>query len=96
MKARIRQGRFADLPSLVRVYNHYVAHSDAVFDESPVTVADRDGWFRTFTESGPYQLLVADDAGDVLGCATSRPYRDHPAFRDTVETGIYLHPAATG
>jgi phosphinothricin acetyltransferase len=80
----------------VRIYNHYVAHSDATFDESPVTVEDRQAWFQAFTDTGPHQILVADDGEDVLGCATSGPYRAHPAFRETVETGVYLHPAATG
>jgi phosphinothricin acetyltransferase len=96
MESRIRPGRVEDLPSLVNIYNHYVAHSDAIFDESPVTVAEREAWFQMYAETGPHQLLVAEDRRAVLGCVYSSPYRSHPAFRDTVETGIYLHPAATG
>lgn len=96
MESTIRTGRATDLPALVSIYNYYVTHSDATFDETPVTVADRQEWFQSFAETGPYRLLVADDGEAVLGCATSRPYRNHPAFRQTVETGIYLHPGATG
>ncbi|MBO0685280.1 MAG: N-acetyltransferase [Candidatus Dormibacteraeota bacterium] len=78
------------------IYNHYVEHSHATFDEAPVTVDDRREWFQTFAETGPHQLLVADNGEGVLGCATSGSYRSHSAFRQTVETGIYLHPDAIG
>jgi phosphinothricin acetyltransferase len=96
MEPTIRPGRLSDLPSLVSIYNHYGVHSNATFDEAPVTVEDRLDWFQTFAETGPFQLLVADDGEDVLGCATSGPYRSHSAFRQTMETGIYLHPDAIG
>jgi phosphinothricin acetyltransferase len=81
-----------DLPELVRIYNHYVESSDATFDTEPVTVDDRIGWFERFSEVGPHRLLVASEGDRVLGCASSGPYRDHPAFASTVEVGIYLHP----
>jgi phosphinothricin acetyltransferase len=43
---------------------------------------------------GPHQILVAEGSEGVLGCATSSRYRTHPAFDQTVETGIYLNPSA--
>ena len=81
-----------DLPALVRIYNHYVENSYATFDTKPVTVESRTGWFEKFSEIGPHRLLVAYDGDGVVGCASSGPYRDHPAFASTVEVGIYLHP----
>ncbi|MGW4528953.1 N-acetyltransferase family protein [Amycolatopsis sp. NPDC004378] len=45
---------------------------------------------------GPHRLLVATERDRVLGYVTSSPFRLHPAFRQTVETSIYLDPVATG
>ena len=81
-----------DLPELVLIYNHYVENSHATFDTEPVKVESRTGWFETFSEVGPYRLLVACEGDRVVGCASSGPYRDHSAFASTVEVGIYLHP----
>lgn len=81
-----------DLPELVQIYNHYVTNSQATFDTEPVTVESRAGWFETFSGVGPYRLLVAADGDRVAGCASSGPYRDHPAFARTVEVSVYLHP----
>jgi phosphinothricin acetyltransferase len=89
----IRNGREEDLPVLVDLYNHYVSNGHVTFDTAPATVESRREWFSTFS-GGPYQLLVADSARGILGCATSGRYRTHPAFDQTVETGIYLDPKA--
>jgi phosphinothricin acetyltransferase len=88
----VRLASRGDLPELVSIYNHYVAHSPATFDTEPVTVESRAGWFESFADIGPHRLLVAAEQDRVLGCASSAPYREHPAFARTVEVGIYLHP----
>jgi phosphinothricin acetyltransferase len=71
----------------VRIYNHDVENSYATFDTELVTVESRTGWFERFSEVGPYRLLVASEGDRVVGCASSGPYRDHPAFASTVEPG---------
>jgi phosphinothricin acetyltransferase len=43
-----------------------------------------------------HQLLVAEGRDGVLGYACSSPYRAHPAFDETVETSISLHPTRRG
>jgi phosphinothricin acetyltransferase len=39
---------------------------------------------------------VAEEDGRILGYAASAPFRTRPAYRWTVETGIYLAPDAFG
>src|SRR3954454_18414764 len=90
----IRNGRAGDLSALLGIYNHYVQHSDATFDVRPATMAEREIWLSTYATTGPHQLLVVEDEGDVLGYAASSPYRAHPAFHQTVETSVYLDPDA--
>jgi phosphinothricin acetyltransferase len=89
----IRNGREEDLPSLVEIYNYYVLNGHVTFDTELTSVERRRDWFSAFS-NGPHQILVAEGSQSVLGCATSSRYRTHPAFDQTVETGVYLDPAA--
>ncbi len=77
-----------DLPQIVAILDHEAANSDAVFTTQPMTVPSQRAWFEGFAETGPYRLLVARQGTLVLGFASSRRYRDHEAFRETVEVGI--------
>jgi phosphinothricin acetyltransferase len=90
----VRAAQRGDLAQLVAIYNHYVEHSTATFDTEPTSVQDRWAWFETFSDAGPHRLLVAAEGERVLGCASSGPYRTHPAFAQTVEVGIYIDPEA--
>jgi phosphinothricin acetyltransferase len=90
----VRAAQRRDLAQLVAIYNHYVEHSTATFDTEPTSVQDRWAWFETFSDAGPHRLLVAAEGERVLGCASSGPYRTHPAFAQTVEVGIYIDPEA--
>jgi phosphinothricin acetyltransferase len=92
----IRPGRRGDLADLLTIYNHYVEHSDATLDVLPATMIEREAWLSAYGALGRHQLLVADDGGDVLGYATSSPYRGHPAFDQTVEVSVYVRADALG
>jgi phosphinothricin acetyltransferase len=91
-KRVVRSATRGDLPELVRIYNHYVENTNATFDTEGATVESRIGWFERFSEAGPHRLVVASEGDRVVGCASSGPYRDHPAFARTVEVSVYLHP----
>lgn len=83
-----------DLAALVRIYNHYVTRSIATFDTDSATVESRLPWFETFSDVGPYRLLVATAGDRILGYASSSRYRMHPAFDQTVEFSAYVDPDA--
>ena len=90
----IRDANATDVPRLTDIYNHYVLHSDATFDDVPFD--DRTEWFSHYAPSGPHRLLVVEDDGVVQGYCTSSPYRPKPGYRTTVETSVYLAPDAVG
>lgn len=92
----VRTGAREDLSALLNIYNHHVETSDATFDVLPLSLSGGEVWMSAFAATGSHQLLVVDHEGDVLGYATSGPYRSHPAFSQTVETSIYLRPDAQG
>jgi len=92
----IRPARLDDLPQLTEIYNHYAVHSPATFDLEAKTLAERAEWLAQFAETGRYRLVVAEEAGTILGYAGSTRFRLKPAYSTTVETTIYCAPQATG
>jgi phosphinothricin acetyltransferase len=56
---------------------------------------ERVEWASHYADSGRYRLLVVGD-DDVLGFATSSPYKDRAAYETSVELSVYLDPDATG
>ncbi|MEU1308958.1 N-acetyltransferase family protein [Streptomyces cinnamoneus] len=102
---RIRPAAAADLGELTEIYNHYVVHTPITFDIEPVTADARRAWLEARPATGRHRLLVAEEAGQaeeteeagkVLGYASSGPFRDKQAYETSVETSVYLAPHATG
>ena len=86
-----------DLPQIVEILNYTAANSIATFDTTAISVADRRDWFAQFSSSaGPYRLLVARHGTLVVGYACSQCYREHEAFRETVEVSIALRVGYRG
>ena len=90
----IRSGTAEDLVAIAQIYEHYVLHSFATFDEAPPSPEQWRAWFDEFGLTGPHRLVVADD-GEVQGYASSLPYRAHPAFSETVEFSVYVSAGRT-
>jgi L-amino acid N-acyltransferase YncA len=90
----LRAAVAADLDALVAIYDHEARTGVATFDlESP----PRSAWESRLTGSGPGEhLLVAEDAGGVLGYASASTYRPRAAYRYTRETSVYLAEGARG
>lgn len=88
--ASVRPARPEDRPVLTELYNHYVRETPITFDTEPYTALSRAPWFEQFAESGRYRLLVAEEAGRVLGYAASMRYRPKAAYQTSVETSVYV------
>ncbi|MFE7119060.1 GNAT family N-acetyltransferase [Streptomyces sp. NPDC057654] len=86
----------SDLPGIVAIQDHTAATSHARFATGPLPMDERRAWFAQFAETGPYRMLVARRDGDVLGYACSQRFRDHEAFRETVEVSVGLGGGMTG
>lgn len=94
---RIRAAVDADVPALTALYNHYIETSSATFDLEPWTVERRRAeWFANYAPSGPYRVLVADDAGRIVGMTYSGPWHRKAAYRTSVETSVYCLAGETG
>jgi phosphinothricin acetyltransferase len=95
-RLEIRWGTGKDLDALVEIYNHYVRETAITFDTEPFSVHERLSWLEQFADTGPHRLVVAEEAGRVVGYACSIRFRPKPAYVTSVETSVYLDPKATG
>jgi phosphinothricin acetyltransferase len=91
----IRPGELRDAEAINDLYNHYIRHTPITFDIDEITIAARREWIARHG-TGPHRLLVAAEDGAVLGYASSGPWRPKQAYETSIETSVYLHPAATG
>jgi L-amino acid N-acyltransferase YncA len=85
-----------DLPDVLALYRHYVRNSVVTFDEKPPTLAAFRSRFLHLQKLGYPFRVARSPAGILLGYAYVFPFREKSAFRKTVESSIYLGPAATG
>ena len=91
----IRIAAANDAAAIASIYAPYVTGTPVSFEEQApdeVEMARRiagDG-------QGLHPWLVAEIDGQVVGYASSSPFRSRPAYRWTVETGVYLAPRAQG
>ncbi len=93
----IRPAVDADLPRLTEIYNHYILTTAFTFDIEPFSVERRrDEWFNKYAPTGRHRVLVAIQAGGLVGFTYSSPFRPKQAYETTVETSVYLAPDTAG
>ncbi|WP_402465304.1 GNAT family N-acetyltransferase [Isoptericola aurantiacus] len=89
----IRPATERDLPAVAEILAPYVLRTAVTFDEVP---PDASAWTTRLDELRELGLpfLVAEIDDDVVGYAYAAPWRPKAAYRHTVESTIYLSPAA--
>jgi len=92
MSTSIRLAIEADATAIAAIYRPYVEHSRVSFEEVAPDAAEMVR--RMQGELHPW--LAIEEAGELLGYVASSAYHRRPAYRWTVETGIYLAEHARG
>ncbi|MFJ4645858.1 GNAT family N-acetyltransferase [Streptomyces bobili] len=97
-EVQVRPGNEGDLEALTDLYNHYVRETPITFDTAIFTPEERRPWLLSHPEDGPHRLMVATDTDsqEILGYATSSPFRAKQAYATSVEVTVYLRPDAGG
>jgi phosphinothricin acetyltransferase len=90
----IRPALPGDLPSITEIYNEAILTTTATFDTEPKTASDQQEWFRAHT--GRFAVLVAEEAGIVIGWASLSRWSDRPAYDATGETSVYVKAGFRG
>lgn len=80
-----------DLPAIVEIYNAAIPGRMATADTTPVTVEQREEWFRAF-DPALRPLWVHESGGKVEGWLGLRSFYGRPAYHRTVESAVYVHP----
>jgi L-amino acid N-acyltransferase len=89
----VRDAETSDLPAILAIYNDVITTSDAIFTETPDTLAERGEWLAAKRVAGQ-PVLVAEMATDgVAGFASYGPFRPWPGYRTTVEHSIHVGAA---
>ncbi|HUL97741.1 MAG TPA: GNAT family N-acetyltransferase [Usitatibacter sp.] len=87
----IRTAVPGDLPAIVAIYNASIPGRMATADTEPVTVAQREEWFRGFdSKSRPIWVCEAD--GAIVGWLGLRSFYGRPAYHRTAESAVYVAP----
>jgi len=92
----IRVGKLSDVAAITDIFNFYIEHTNARFEEQALTQENRLNWLSQFSCNGKHQLFVAIESGELLGFVCSQQYRNSSAFEDTVEVTVYLNPNVKG
>ena len=88
----IRAASEADAAAIAAIYAPFVETSQATFEEVPPDAAEVAGRVRGTGIAYPW--LVAEEAGALLGYASSGYFRQRSAYRWAVETGVYVAPGS--
>jgi phosphinothricin acetyltransferase len=88
----IRLAVTKDSAAIAAIYRPYVEGSHFTFEEVAPDAED----IAARMGNPVHPWLVADKDGEVVGYASTSAMRDRAAYRWSVETGIYLSPAAQG
>ncbi len=91
----LRTVREADTAAIAAIYNHYIAHSVATFEEVELSADAMRGRIDKVLAAG-YPWLVAEDGGAVLGYAYASRWKERVAYRYSTEASVYLAPDCAG
>ena len=92
--APIRTARPDDASRLSEIYNHYVRETVITFEQTPIDAAEMAR--RIKAVGAQYPWLVYEEEGQVLGYAYATAWKARSAYRQSVESTVYLDPAAFG
>jgi phosphinothricin acetyltransferase len=90
----IRAVRPGDYQAICDIYNHYIENTVISFEEEALCVSDIEQRVLACTELFPW--LVCIDQGGLVGYSYANRWQVRCAYRQCVETSVYLDPARLG
>ncbi|MBR0559662.1 GNAT family N-acetyltransferase [Neokomagataea anthophila] len=92
----VRAAHDGDLEVILEITNHAILHTDALWLDTPLTLAQRRTWMEQRLSAG-HPVLVACGANDVpLGFASYGAFRPFEGYAHTVEHSVYVSPDHQG
>ena len=91
----IRAVKESDARAVVDIYNHYVAHTAATFEEIQLGAAEMSRRIASIrADNLPW--LVAEEEGALIGYAYAGKWQERSAYRYSVESTVYMAPNEVG
>lgn len=91
----LRDAFETDLPAILEIYNDVILTTTTVYSEEPYTLQMRLDWFNERKQAG-FPIIIAEQAGILVGFATYGKFRIWPCYRFTVEHSVYIHKDSRG
>jgi phosphinothricin acetyltransferase len=91
MAINIRNAVPQDAEAIAKIYNHYVLNTIITFEEIAVTVEEMATRAKEI-QSASMPWLVAEENGNVVGYAYASKWKARAAYRNTLESTVYLDP----
>lgn len=91
----IRTVKPQDAQTIVDIYNYYVEHSTATFEEKRIDNAEMLKRIKKVTELN-LPWLVLEVENKVIGYAYVTPWKERSAYRYSVESTVYCSPENLG
>ena len=79
-----------DATAIVDIYNYYIEHTVATFEEHPITIAEMNARIANVTADNLPWLIAEDSSGNMVGYAYACKWRERFAYRFSVEVTVYL------
>lgn len=91
----VRAANPDDAERICAVYNHYVLHAVATFEESPVSLEDMRERIAEVQQQF-FWLVYEDESAGVIGYAYAGKWKPRAAYRYSVESSVYIDAAHHG
>jgi len=90
----IRQVKVQDAAQICSIYNYYIQNTTITFEEIDLSEADMSERIKRISVKFPYLVYVED--GNIIGYAYATEWRVRAAYRNSVETTVYLKEGFKG
>ena len=90
MKLEIRHAKNSDIEEINDIYNFYIKETPYTFDIKEKSLKEKELWLKRFTKTGSTICIVGSKGGEIIGFATSVIFREKEAYRDSIESSVYI------
>jgi len=84
----IRPATTGDAEQIAPLYNYYVENTTVTFEEEPLSASEIERRIIAVMKDNPW--LVSEQRGSIAGYAYATPFDARCAYRNAVETTVYL------
>lgn len=95
MHITIRPATTEDLPAILKIVNHAILHTTAIYEDHLRTLATQTTWYEDKILHG-FPVIVACHNAQVVGFGAYGTFRQKTGYRFTVEHSVYVADGFTG